>query len=130
MKPWERWNVLPHQPITRLAENLFTVVGTLKMPVGEIQRRMTVVRLSGKRLLIFSAIALNESEMADLEELGRPTFLVVPSEIHRLDAKIWKDRYHDMLVVTPRGARDKVSEVVQLTLPIRPSCSGATPACG
>jgi len=73
---------------------------------------MTVVRLAQSRLVVFSAIALNDDEMASLEAYGRPAFLVVPSDKHRLDAKIWKTRYPAMQVIAPEGARAKVAEIV------------------
>jgi hypothetical protein len=63
-------------------------------------------------LVVYSAIALDGPEMQALEAWGRPSFLIVPSDIHRKDAKIWRDRYPGMLVITPAGARDKVAEVV------------------
>lgn len=112
MKPNENWKVLPHGPLTRVSDNLYTVEGMLKMPLGESTRRMTVVRLSGGRLAIYSAIALNESEMQKVEALGRPTYLIVPSDIHRLDVKAWTKRYPEAIVVAPRGARSKVNEIV------------------
>jgi hypothetical protein len=71
-----------------------------------------VARLRDGRLVIYSAIALEEREMEALERFGSPTFLVVPSDRHRLDAKIWKERYPQLLVLTPQGAREKVNEVV------------------
>jgi hypothetical protein len=111
-RPNDTWKVLPHSPLTRVGENLYTATGKLRMPLGETTRRMTVVRLSGGRLAIYSAIALNEIEMAKLEALGKPTYLVVPSAIHRLDAKPWCERYPDLVVLAPRGSRDKVSEIV------------------
>ena len=73
---------------------------------------MTVVRLHDSRLIIYSAIALDEAEMRALEDFGQPAFLVVPSDIHRMDAKIWKDRYPELLVVAPAGVRKQVEEVV------------------
>jgi len=36
----------------------------------ELSRRMTVVRLNDSRLVVFSAIALDEDEMAALEAYG------------------------------------------------------------
>jgi hypothetical protein len=113
-KPNDHWKVLPHGPLTRLAENLYTVTGKLHMPLGETTRRMTVVRLSGGRLAIYSAIALNESEMTKLEALGRPTYLIVPSAIHRLDIKAFSERYPELVVLAPRGSRSKVGEVVSV----------------
>ena len=82
------------------------------MPLMNFPRRMTVVRLRDGRLVIWSAIALDETEMATLEAAGRPAFLVVPNDEHRLDAKAWKERYPQLAVVAPEGARDKVAEAV------------------
>ena len=111
-RPLQQWKVLPHGKLSEIDENILTVTGDIKMPMMSLPRRMTVVRLSGSRLIVFSAIALSEDEMTKLEAYGRPAFLVVPSDKHRLDAKPWKDRYPAMQVVAPEGARTKVEEVV------------------
>jgi len=50
--------------------------------------------------------------MEALESWGTPSFLIVPSDVHRMDAKIWKDRYPKLFVLCPAGARKKVEEVV------------------
>ena len=52
--------------------------------------------------------------MQALEDYGRPAFLVVPNDHHRLDAKIWKERYPLMQVVAPEGSRAKVEEAVHV----------------
>jgi len=111
-KPSEDWNVRPHGPLTSLGENLFTVVGELHMPLGESRRRMTIARLADGRLVIYSAIALDRDAISRLEALGTPSFLIVPSAVHRLDVAAWKKRYPSLVVVAPPGARDKVAEVV------------------
>jgi hypothetical protein len=112
-KPFTEWTVLPHGKLSRLDDNLLCVSGWLHMPpMGDVERRMTVVRLANGSLIVYSAIALNETEMSDLERFGTPAFLVVPNAIHRMDAKIWKDRYPAMKVVAPAGARAKVEEIV------------------
>lgn len=114
MKPHKTWKVLPHGDLEKLADNLYTVVGKLRMPLGYTPRRMTVVRLDGNRLAIYSAIALDNRRMAALEALGRPTFLIVPSAIHRLDAQPWKVRYPELEVIAPEGAGYQVSEIVEV----------------
>jgi hypothetical protein len=111
-KPFTQWTVLPHGKLTRLDDNLLSVTGDLHMPVGDFPRRMTVVRLHDGRLVVFSAIALDEAEMRALEAFGQPSFLVVPNDIHRMDAKIWKDRYPELRVVAPAGVRKQVEEIV------------------
>jgi len=108
----ETWDVQPHGPIEEIADGLLCVSGEIVMPLGRFPRRMSVVRLSGERTAIWSAIALGEPEMARIEALGRPAVLVVPSDAHRMDVKIWKRRYPDIAVLTPAGAKAKVAEVV------------------
>jgi hypothetical protein len=77
---------------------------------------MTVVRLSGGRTAIFSAISLVEPEMERIEALGEPAFLIIPGEFHRLDARPFKARYPKARVVAPPGARTPVSEAVKVDL--------------
>jgi hypothetical protein len=113
-KPFTEWTVLPHGKPIKLDDDLLTVVGPLHMPIGDFPRRMTIVRLSDGRLVIYSAIALDESEMAEIEAWGTPAFLVVPNEIHRLDIKAWKLRYPKLIVVAPAGSRSKIEEIVHV----------------
>jgi hypothetical protein len=110
--PFKTWTVLPHGPMLDLNDRIKTVVGDIHMPIGDFPRRMTVVRLSGGGLVIYSAISLNDDEMAALEAWGTPAFLVVPSERHRLDAPAWKARYPAIQVIAPEGSRAKVAEAV------------------
>lgn len=112
MRPFTEWTVLPHGKLAQLTNNILTVTGELHMPLGDFPRRMTVVRLSSGKLVIFSAIALDEDEMQQLEDFGTPAYLIVPNELHRMDAKIWRDRYPLMKVITPAGVRSKVAELV------------------
>src|SRR5258706_4775132 len=111
-KPFTEWKVLPHGKLTAIEDDILTVVGDIPMPMGDMKRRMTVVRLRDRRLVIFSAVALDEDEMRRLEEFGEPAFLVVPNDHHRLDSKIWKDRYPAIKVITPERAREKVEKIV------------------
>jgi hypothetical protein len=111
-KAHTHWKVLPHGALTEVDEGIFTVTGELRMPLGSFPRRMVLVRLTGGRLLIFSAIALDSPGMAKLESHGTPAFLVVPSDMHRIDAHPFKERYPQIKVVTPSGARVKVAQVV------------------
>jgi hypothetical protein len=111
-KSFEQWKVLPHGKLTQVDEGILTVTGDLRMPLADIPRRMTVIRLADRRLVIFSAISLDEDQMHELEAYGRPSFLVVPNDHHRLDAKAWKERFPSLQVVAPEGARKKVEEVV------------------
>jgi hypothetical protein len=112
-KPFTEWTVLPHGELALLEDNLICACGFLNMPpMGQVERRMTVVRLRDGGLAVYSAIALDEAEMTALESFGRPRYLIVPNGLHRMDARIWKDRYPAMKVIVPAGAREKVEEIV------------------
>src|SRR5476651_662911 len=98
-QPFKQWTVLPHGKLSQVDDDILTVVGKIHMPLMDLPRRMTVVRLADSRLVIYSAIALDDDEMTALEAFGQPAYLIVPSDKHRLDAKIWKDRYPALKVV-------------------------------
>jgi hypothetical protein len=112
--PHTQWTVLPHGKLTPVDERILTVVGDLKMPLMHLPRRMTVVRTSRGELVIFSAIALDEDGMAELEAFGRPAFLVVPSERHRLDAPAYAQRYSNITVIGPHAGAKKIGDVVRV----------------
>ena len=73
---------------------------------------MTIAKRNDDKLVIHSAIAMNEPEMKEIEAWGEPAFLIVPNAYHRLDAAKYKSRYPKMQVVAPSGSRKKVSDVV------------------
>ena len=108
----ERWTVLPHGPITQVDEGIYTVTGEIPMPLVHLPRRMTVVTADTDALVIYSAVALDEAWMTVLEKLGRPRWLIVPGDAHRLDAKIFKARYPDIRVIAPDGARARVEKAL------------------
>jgi hypothetical protein len=110
--PHSEWTTLPHGILTAVDDCILTVTGTVKMPVGTFERRMTVVRLLDGTTIIYSPIALDEAQMQRLEEFGRPAFLIIPGSHHRVDAKIWKQRYPAAKVIAAQGARKAVEEVV------------------
>jgi hypothetical protein len=58
--PLESWKVLPHGQLTQIDDNVWTVAGTIHMPVGDFERRMTVARLRDGDLVVYSATALDE----------------------------------------------------------------------
>jgi len=106
------WLVLPHDPIQELTENLWRVEGAL--PHFSMRRVMTVVRLGDGRLLIHSAIAMDEASMKRLEAWGEPAILLIPHSRHRLDAPRYKRRYPGLRVFAPPAVRAKASEVVNV----------------
>jgi hypothetical protein len=104
------WRVRPHGPIEQLADNLWTVQGSL--PGMSLKRVMAIAKRSDGKLVIHSAIAMSEDRMRELEALGEPAYLIVPSRGHRLDAPAYKKRYPALRVYAPKGGRKGIEEKV------------------
>jgi hypothetical protein len=120
------WLVLPHDPIQELSENLWRVEGAL--PHFSLRRVMSVVRLQDGRLLIHSAIAMDESSMKRLEAWGEPAIMLIPHARHRMDAPRYKRRYPALRVFAPPAVMNKAGEVVHVDgtfaeAPLDPSAS-------
>jgi len=109
-KGFGEWKVLPHGSLLTLADNLLWAQGSL--PGMSLKRTMVVVRLNDGNLVSHNGIALEPTQMAELERFGTPAFLIVPNGGHRLDAPAYKQRYPALRVFTPQGSRKRVEEVV------------------
>jgi hypothetical protein len=106
------WAVAPHRPMEKLEPNLWRVDGDL--PGGNGTRVMTLARYRDGGLLIHNCIALEEELMKEIEAFGEPKVLVVPNSFHRLDAKVFKERYPALRVFCPAGGAKKVEQVVKV----------------
>ncbi|MFL5274020.1 MAG: hypothetical protein ACJ79E_18325, partial [Anaeromyxobacteraceae bacterium] len=106
------WTVLPHDPLQRLEDNLWTVAG--RLPHGPMNRRMSIVRLRDGGLLFHNAVPLEERAMAEVEAFGRPAFLVVPNGFHRLDLHAFRARYPALRVLCPPPARRRVEALARV----------------
>jgi hypothetical protein len=104
------WKVLPHRPIEKLSEDLWRVEGDL--PRGPMPRAMTLVRLPDRRIVIYSAIALDATAMAAIEAWGTPAVLIVPNDRHRIDPAAYRERYGGLRVIAPAGARARIEKAV------------------
>jgi hypothetical protein len=109
-KAFDKWQVFPHRPLEKLEDNLWRVEGDL--PNGNGTRVMTIARFRDGTLLLHNGIALEEEQMKEIDAFGRPSVLVVPSGFHRLDSRVYKERYPQVKVFCPAGARAKVAQVV------------------
>ena len=97
------WTVLPHQPIEKLQENLWTVEASL--PQGPLRRRMGIARLGDGQLVFLNAIALDEASMKQIEAWGKPAFALTANGFHRLDLGSYKVRYPGLRVLAAPAAR-------------------------
>jgi hypothetical protein len=109
----DAWKVLPHQPIQKLEENLWFVVGSLGGN-APLKRTMVIGKRSDGRLVIHNAVALEDAAMKEIEAWGEPAFLLVPNGYHRIDARRFKDRYPAIKVLAPAGSRKRIEEKVHV----------------
>jgi hypothetical protein len=105
------WKVLPHGPIEKLSDRLWRVEGQL----DSIKRVMSIGKRADGTLVIHNGIALGDAEMAEIDAWGKVGYILVPNGFHRLDAKVFADRYPDAKVLCPTGARKKVEQVVPVS---------------
>jgi hypothetical protein len=64
-KAYSTWTVHPHGSIEKLTDNIWRVVGS--MPGPPIPRTMVLVRLRDGRLVVHSAVALDDATMKEIE---------------------------------------------------------------
>jgi hypothetical protein len=110
MKAYDRWTVLPHSPFRKLEENLWWIEGSL--PNMPLKRATVVARLASGQLVVHNALAVDDATRAELEAWGTPAHLIVGNGWHRLDAKVFKDRYPALRVYCANGSKKRVAEVV------------------
>ena len=109
-KAYATWTVHPHGPIEKLTENVWRVVGS--MPGPPIPRTMVLVRLGDGRIVVHSAVAVDDPTMKEIEAWGTVSYLFVPGIGHRLDAPAFKARYPSATVMCPPGAKKMVEQVL------------------
>lgn len=116
-KAYDHWNVLPHQALEPIADNVWRLQGSLEGMA--LKRVMTVAKRADGDLVVHNPIAVDDATREQLEALGPVAYLVVPNGYHRLDTPAYKARYPDARVVTPAGSKKKVEEVVKVDLTYR-----------
>lgn len=107
------WTVLPHGPIEKLSPSLWRVEA--KLAGMDMKRVMAIGKRADGTLVIHNGIALGDAEMAEIDAWGKVAAIIVPNGYHRLDAKVFADRYPDAQVLCPPGARAKVEQVVKVS---------------
>ena len=112
MTNWQK-HVLPHGPLVEIGAGLWQVTGSLRR--NPLPRNMVIWRTPQKKLLIHSAICLQEAAMHELDALGEVAYIIVPCVMHCADVGPYKERYSSAKILCPRCARSKVEEIVPVT---------------
>jgi hypothetical protein len=107
------WKVLPHGPIEKLSERVWRIEGAL--PNMPMKRVMTIAKRSDGSLVIHNGICVAEKELEEINRWGRVAAIAVPNGYHRLDARVFHEKFPTARIICPEGARAKVGEVVPVT---------------
>ncbi|MBA2321886.1 MAG: hypothetical protein H0V89_12120 [Deltaproteobacteria bacterium] len=118
------WKVHPHRPLVQVLPGLWSLTGSL--PTLPLPRNMVLWRLGDGRIVVHSAVCVDDARLSEIQALGPLAFLLVPNQGHRQDAPAWKSRFPDIVVISPRNARAKVQEVI----PVEAHCEDVLPPLG
>jgi len=79
--------------LSPIAPELWRAEQALRYAGAEVGARMTVVRLSGGRLLLHSPLRPDAELRAEVDALGSVTYLVAPNCYHHLFVGAWAEAY-------------------------------------
>lgn len=104
---------LRHSGLEKLKDDLWLIEGSLPHHIP-LPRNMIIFRTPEHKLWIHSPVAVDDKTQKEIEALGKVTWIVVPNEMHRMDAGIWKKNYPEAKVLCPKAALKKVRQKVEV----------------
>jgi hypothetical protein len=111
-KPPRPWIVTKHDPIEKLEDNLWVVAGNV--PGLPFRRRMSIIRRSDGSLVFFNAIPLEDAELAEVRDWGKPAILVVPHDQHMIDARPFAEKL-ELKLYGPKECEAKIRARAELS---------------
>jgi hypothetical protein len=93
--------------IVALAPDLWVAPRPLKLIVGDVGTRMTVIRLADGGLFLHSPVRLDAETQAALDAIGTVRAVVAPSKVHHLFAGDYAAAYPAARVYGAPGLADK-----------------------
>jgi len=102
---------MPSAALTRLDENLWVASRPLKLVVGDIGCRMTVIRLPGGEVFLHSPVPLDEPTRTELDAIGRVRWIVGPSKVHHFHLPDYARAYPEAAVLGAPGLAEKKTDL-------------------
>lgn len=90
-----------------LGDEIWAAARPLRLAIGDIGTRMTVVRLPGQALLLHSPVPLDARTKEAVERVGSPRWIVAPSKVHHFYAGDWASAYPSALLCGVPGLPEK-----------------------
>lgn len=96
-----------HEALTPIATDLWVARRPLKLVVGDIGARMTVVRLQDGSLFVHSPVRLDEGTRRALDALGPVGCIVAPNKVHHLFVADYLTAYPQAAAYAAPGLPEK-----------------------
>ncbi len=93
--------------LEQLDDDLWVATRPLRLVVGDVGARMTVVRLPGGDLLVHSPVPLDAPTRAALDVLGPVRWVVGPSKVHHFSLPEYAAAYPDARLLAAPGLAEK-----------------------
>jgi hypothetical protein len=90
-----------------LAPNLWVAARPLKLIVGNVGTRMTVIRLADGTLFLHSPVQLDTDTRAALDAVGPVRWVVAPNKVHHLFVADYLTAYTDARAYGAPGLAEK-----------------------
>ena len=94
-------------PLTRLDDDVWAAARPLKLVVGDVGCRMTVLRSPDGDLFLHSPVPLDPATRAALDALGRVRWIVGPSKVHHLYLGDYVQAYPEAQLLGAPGLAEK-----------------------
>lgn len=91
----------------KLAPDLWVAERSLRFGGAEIGARMTVVRVSDRRLFVHSPIPLSGALLGQILDLGTVSWIIAPNRFHHLSVCEWRDEFPGAHVLLAPGLEKK-----------------------
>ena len=99
------------ETLTSLDENLWIARRPLKLVVGDVGARMTVIRLPDGAVLVHSPVALDTPTRAALDALGPVRWVLGPCKVHHFYLPDFAAAYPDAALLAAPGLEAKRRDV-------------------
>ena len=97
--------------LVAFGKNLYIAQDEVRFYGFAIQTRMAVVLLSGSRLLLYSPVWLSEALGAELDALGKVSYVLSPNKIHNQTLQDYAAAYPDAEIHVPPGLPERCPEL-------------------
>jgi len=100
-----------------IADDVFAFENDLRMPVGPMPARTTILRRADGGLIVHSPLAIDDDTARAIDAVGEVRALVAPSKLHWMFLQAASERWPRASVLGPPGLEKKLPDLAFTPLP-------------